>query len=120
MVCHETLDTVSITARPGSVRHDGLMAATHGSNSAGTVLEPLRGPLTGYCYRMLGSSAGEVDDAVQETMLRAYQNLERYDPDRAGLSTFSAPRSTTRRTWSADPASLSAERNPASAPASRC
>lgn len=51
------------------------------------MLEPLRGPLTGYCYRMLGS-VGEVEDAVQETMLRAYQNLERYDPDRAGLSTW--------------------------------
>jgi RNA polymerase sigma-70 factor (ECF subfamily) len=37
---------------------------------------------------MLGSSAGEVEDAVQETMLRAYQNLERYEPDRAGLSTW--------------------------------
>jgi RNA polymerase sigma-70 factor (TIGR02960 family) len=52
------------------------------------MLEPFRGPLTGYCYRMLGSSAGEVDDAVQETMLRAYQHLERYDPDKAGLSTW--------------------------------
>lgn len=56
--------------------------------SAGTVLEPLRGPLTGYCYRMLGSSAGDVEDAVQETMLRAYQNLDRYDPDKAALSTW--------------------------------
>jgi DNA-directed RNA polymerase specialized sigma24 family protein len=37
---------------------------------------------------MLGFSAGEVEDAVQETMLRAYQHLERYDPERAGLSTW--------------------------------
>ncbi|MEZ0070207.1 RNA polymerase sigma-70 factor (TIGR02960 family) [Streptacidiphilus sp. MAP12-20] len=59
----------------------------HGSTFAETALEPLRGPLTGYCYRMLGA-AGEVDDAVQETMLRAYRKLDRYDPDRAGLSTW--------------------------------
>ncbi|WP_370148940.1 RNA polymerase subunit sigma-70 [Streptacidiphilus sp. EB129] len=58
-----------------------------GSPSAETALEPLRGPLTGYCYRMLGA-VGEVDDAVQETLLRAYRNLDRYDPDRAGLSTW--------------------------------
>ncbi|MFC4469257.1 RNA polymerase subunit sigma-70 [Streptomyces xiangluensis] len=63
------------------------MAAPHGSTSAHATLEPLRGPLTGYCYRMLGA-VGEVDDAVQETMLRAYRNLDRYDPNRASLSTW--------------------------------
>ncbi|GLY69213.1 RNA polymerase subunit sigma-70 [Amycolatopsis taiwanensis] len=52
-----------------------------------TTLESLRGPLTGYCYRILGAS-GEVDDAVQETMLRAFRALDRYDPERAGLSTW--------------------------------
>ncbi|MFE0460632.1 RNA polymerase subunit sigma-70 [Kitasatospora sp. NPDC058965] len=54
---------------------------------AETALEPLRGPLTGYCYRMLGA-AGEVDDAVQETLLRAHRNLPRYDAARASLSTW--------------------------------
>ncbi|TDD46533.1 sigma-70 family RNA polymerase sigma factor [Nonomuraea terrae] len=52
-----------------------------------TILESLRGPLTGYCYRILGSSS-EVDDAVQETMVRALRAIEGYDPDRAGLSTW--------------------------------
>lgn len=56
-------------------------------NTLLTTLESLRGPLTGYCYRILGAS-GEVDDAVQETMLRAFRALESYDPDRAGLSTW--------------------------------
>lgn len=50
-------------------------------------LEALRGPLTGYCYRMLGSAA-DTDDAVQETVVRAYSALDRYDPNRAGLSTW--------------------------------
>lgn len=50
-------------------------------------LEALRGPLTGYCYRMLGSAA-DTDDAVQDTVIRAYSALDRYDPDRTALSTW--------------------------------
>lgn len=50
-------------------------------------LESLRGPLTGYCYRILGSAC-EVEDAVQETMLRALRAIDSYDPDRAGFSTW--------------------------------
>jgi RNA polymerase sigma-70 factor (TIGR02960 family) len=57
------------------------------SDSLVTSLESLRGPLTGYCYRVLGS-AGEVDDAVQETMLRALRAIDTYAPDRAAFSTW--------------------------------
>jgi RNA polymerase sigma-70 factor (ECF subfamily) len=41
-------------------------------------LEQYRRPLTGYCYRMLGS-AFEADDAVQETMVRAWKNAETFE-----------------------------------------
>jgi RNA polymerase sigma-70 factor (ECF subfamily) len=50
-------------------------------------LEALRVPLTGYCYRLLGSSA-DTDDAVQETLIRASSRLDQYDPGRGRLSTW--------------------------------
>jgi RNA polymerase sigma-70 factor (ECF subfamily) len=41
-------------------------------------LEQYRPELTGYSYRMLGSSF-EAEDAVQETMIRAWRALEKFD-----------------------------------------
>jgi RNA polymerase sigma-70 factor, ECF subfamily len=42
------------------------------------VLEQYRRELTGYCYRMLGSGF-EADDAVQETMLRAWRAADGFE-----------------------------------------
>ena len=41
-------------------------------------LEVHRRALTGYCYRMLGSGA-EAEDAVQETMIKAWQAADRFE-----------------------------------------
>lgn len=49
-------------------------------------LEDHRTALTGHCYRMLGS-ASEADDAVQETMVRAWRSLERFE-QRSSLRTW--------------------------------
>src|SRR5579883_522999 len=49
-------------------------------------LEAHRTALTGHCYRMLGSPF-DADDAVQETMIRAWRSWEQFD-GRASVKTW--------------------------------
>ncbi|HEY1101380.1 MAG TPA: sigma-70 family RNA polymerase sigma factor [Myxococcota bacterium] len=48
--------------------------------------EPHRRALTGFCYRMLGSAA-EADDAVQETLIRAWRHGDGFE-GRAAFKTW--------------------------------
>jgi RNA polymerase sigma-70 factor (ECF subfamily) len=53
-------------------------APTGAPDDVGDLLEPYRRELTGYCYRMLGG-AFEADDAVQETLLRAWRSYAKFE-----------------------------------------
>jgi RNA polymerase sigma-70 factor, ECF subfamily len=70
------------------VREDRLLvAAQRGDEHAFVQLTaPHRRPLHGHAYRMLGS-LHDADDALQETLLRAWRALPDFEP-RAALSTW--------------------------------
>jgi RNA polymerase sigma-70 factor, ECF subfamily len=59
-----------------SIVHDSPVSLR--SDRSVESLEEHRPALTGYCYRMLGSPF-EAEDAVQETLIRAWRGLERFE-----------------------------------------
>jgi RNA polymerase sigma-70 factor, ECF subfamily len=63
-----------------------LTQARNGDDDAfSKLVEAYQRPVFNLCYRMTGD-AGEAEDAAQETFLRAYQSLKRYDPQRSFIT----------------------------------
>jgi RNA polymerase sigma-70 factor (ECF subfamily) len=60
-----------------------IIQAQHGDSESFTlIVEAYQTPVYNLCYRMLGESE-LAEDAAQETFLKAYQNLTRYDRERS-------------------------------------
>jgi RNA polymerase sigma-70 factor (ECF subfamily) len=60
-----------------------LVRALEGDDEAFTrLVETYQRPVYNLCYRMLGT-AGDAEDAAQETFMRAYKSLARYDQNRS-------------------------------------
>jgi RNA polymerase sigma-70 factor (ECF subfamily) len=69
------------TARTALTANEGelLEAAQRGDDDAfGRLADPYRGGLHAHCYRMLGSAA-DAEDALQETLLRAWRALPQFE-----------------------------------------
>ena len=77
-------------ARMSSLSSDLIVRAQAGDNDAFRELtEPHRRELQVHCYRMLGSFQ-DAEDALQDTLLAAWQHLDRFE-ERASNSHVAVP-----------------------------
>lgn len=66
-----------------AAEQEWLQLARKGDDEAfAQLVESYQKPVFNLCYRMLGNPQ-EAEDAAQETFWRAYQALQRYDPQRS-------------------------------------
>jgi len=60
-----------------------IREAIQGDDDAfGFLVDQYQRPVYSLCYRMLGNSK-DAEDAAQESFIRAYYNLKKYDPNRS-------------------------------------
>jgi len=83
---HENVDTELPAAVRGGEEPFLIIGAIAGGSDGSARLEVYRPALTGHCYRMLGSAV-DAEDAAQETLIRAWRSLERFE-SRASLQTW--------------------------------
>ncbi len=70
------------TASTPPSERECLLSAQKGDQQAfAQIVQSYQRPVYNLCYRMLGNQQ-EAEDATQETFIRAYTNLDRFNPDR--------------------------------------